>query len=139
MGKMAVFFQQIVHRMAQRTQVVAYTIQIWYNAPLNNGKKKAHCSASTQIDGCMTPDMTHIIYIDRYTTTLYTTIINQIDNNQSLTWRYPVCSSLVYPCTLPIVFCICGICILEVPCAPIVRAFFMGITYHLGSLAFGAV
>ena len=40
---------------------------------------------------------TCIVYIDRYTTTLYTTIINQIDNNQSLTWRYPVCSSLVYP------------------------------------------
>lgn len=72
---------------------------------------------------------------------IYRSIHNYIvyDNNQSLIWRYPVCSSLVYPCTLPIVFCICGICILEVPCAPIVRAFFMGITYHLGSLAFGAV
>ena len=52
--------------LALQQFVVAYTIQIWYNAPLNNGKKK-------------------------------------------------------------------------VPCAPIVRAFFMGITYHLGSLAFGAV
>jgi hypothetical protein len=46
-------------------EVVAYTVLIWYNAPLNNGKKK-------------------------------------------------------------------------VPCAPIVRAAFMGLTYHLGSLAFGA-
>ena len=46
-------------------EVVAYTVLIWYNAPVNNGKKK-------------------------------------------------------------------------VPCAPIVRAAFMGLTYHLGSLAFGA-
>lgn len=52
--------------LALQQFVVAYTVLIWYNAPLNNGKKK-------------------------------------------------------------------------VPCAPIVRAAFMGLTYHLGSLAFGAV
>ncbi|CAJ1427194.1 unnamed protein product [Effrenium voratum] len=52
--------------LALQQFVVAYTVQVWYNSPVKDGKKR-------------------------------------------------------------------------VPCCPITRAFFMGLTYHLGSLAFGAV